>query len=102
MNEFKICAIWAKHLRRSLLAISHLFQGYYFSEIMSMAKSIQKHDTVNVRGIVLTATFAEPALQFAGTTLVVALGVEVSMAEGDASSMNRPGFGTMKIVECFV
>ena len=208
MNEFKICAIWAKHLRRSLLAISHLFQGYYFSEIMAMAKSIQKHDTVNVRGIrsiessldamlltglnfnrehpfeqsltqspeivlstdkrtvtlrlmnfksrlrinwptrfesyrialctaqlpdfvwddlkqeylpvapkmeklsvatfsdwkhvssdaediVLTATFAEPAL-------VVALGVEVSMAEGDASSMNRPGFGTMKIVECFV
>ena len=144
MSEFKVCAIWAKHLRRSLLAISHLFQGYYFSEIMAMAKSIQKHDTVNLRGtqlpdfawdglkqeylpvapkmeklsvvtfsdwkrvssdgedIVLTATFAEPALQFAGTTLVVALGLEVSMAEGDTSSMNRPGFGTMKIVECFV
>jgi len=70
------------------------FKGSYFS--------VWKHVSNDAEDIILTATFAEPALQFAGTTLVVALGVEVSMAEGDTSSMNRPGFGTMKIVECFV
>jgi hypothetical protein len=74
--------------------IDHLFQGYYFSDWKRLSSDAED--------IVLTATFAEPALQFAGTTLVVALGLEVSMAEGDTSSMNRPGFGTMKIVACFV
>src|ERR1035437_3563565 len=50
MNEFKACGYWASQLRRSLLAISHLHQGYYFSEIVAMAKVIQKHDEAGVRG----------------------------------------------------
>jgi len=70
------------------------FKGSYFS--------VWKHVSSDPEDIALTATFAKPALQIVGTTLVVALGLEVSMAEGDTSSMNRPGFGTMKIVECFV
>lgn len=215
MSEFKECAMWASQLRRSLLSIEHLYQGYYFSEIMAMAKCIQKHDDVNLRGvrsiesskdavlltginfnrfhpfeqvfshkyeitlsedkktvtlkllgfksfsrinwpvrfesyrialviaqlpdftwieqkreflpvapgmhklsvttfsdwhrvsteledIILTASFPQPALQIPGTTVVVAMGLEVSMATDSVPGMNFSGFGTMKIVECFV
>jgi len=215
MTEFKECAMWASQLRRSLFSIEHLYQGYYFSEIMALAKSIQKHDDINLRGvrsiesskdavlltginfnrfhpfdqvfshkieitfsedkktvtlkllgfksfsriswpvrfesyrialviaqlpdfawyeekreflpvapgmerlsvttlsdwrnvstnledIILTATFPKPALQIPGTTVIVAMGIEVSMATGIATGMNYSGTGTMKIVECFV
>jgi hypothetical protein len=50
MNEFKACGIWASQIRKSLLSISHLHTGYYFSEIVALAKCIQKHDDDNPRG----------------------------------------------------
>ena len=215
MSEFKACATWASQLRMSLTSIGHLHKGYYFSGIMSLAKSIQKHDDLNVRGkrsiasskvsrlltslvfnvlqpfehifsqqyeilfsqdkktitlklaqfksfsrinwperfqtyrialvvaqlpdlvwsdlehdyrpvvsdmtrltvttfsewkpcstnaedIIMTASFAQPALQHPGTTVVVALGIEVSANVMDETSISNSGVGTMKIVECFV
>ena len=215
MNEFKACGYWSSQLRRSLLAISHLHQGYYFSEIVAMAKVIQKHDEEGVRGfrpvessksahqlsqinfnrlhpfekvlskgfsiqfsddkrtvilnmpgfkpfshlswpmryqsfrialviaqlpdwvwndldkeyqpkykemeglsvsaftdwlpggtevhdILISASFAQPALQQPGTTVIVAMGIEVMSAAMNAGSPNPSGIGTMKIVECFV
>ena len=51
MSEFKACGLWASQLRKSLIKIAHLHEGYYFSEIVALAKSIQKHDLVNPRGI---------------------------------------------------
>ena len=50
MNEFKVCGLWASQLRKSLLPISHLHTGYYFAETVALAKSIQKHDDLNLRG----------------------------------------------------
>ena len=50
MSEFKACGMWASQLRKSLIKISHLHEGYYFSEIVALAKSIQKHDMVSLRG----------------------------------------------------
>lgn len=215
MSEFKACALWASQLRKSLISIGHLYQGYYFSEIVSMGKSIQKHDDDHVKGkrslesskdarllttlnfnrlhpfdrvlthqydilfsedqktvtmkllgfksysrinwptrvdsyrialviaqlpdiiwgdeenrylpftpnlerlsvstfsewlpfstrkedIILSASFAQPALQQPGTTVVVAVGIEISSSAGNPSPDNLSGFGTMKIVECFV
>ena len=52
--------------------------------------------------IILNASFAQPALQKPGTTVVVALGVEVSAYQLDSSMANATGVGTMKIVECYV
>ena len=215
MNEFKACGMWASQLRKSLLTISHLHQGYYFSEIVALAKSIQKHDELHLRGvrsivssqasrlltqinfnrihpfdrvlthaydlmfsedkrtvtlkllgfksfsrlnwptrfqsyrvalviaqmpdyvwneedkgyqpvykdmerrsvssfsewhpcstsledIILSASFAQPALPQPGTTVIVAMGIEVSSYPPDSSTLNPSGFGTMKIVECYV
>ena len=215
MQEFKACSKWASQLRRSLISIDHFHQGYYFSEIIALAKTIQKHDDVNVRGtrfiesskdaqylktlnfnrmhpfdqifssqfetlfsddkktvtlklmdfrsinrikwpvrfesyrialviaqipdfvwneldkdyqpilpnlqrlsvvtfsdwhqrstepedIILSASFAQPSLQQPGTTVVVAMGIEVSIDRGVLPSETSSGSGTMKIVECFV
>lgn len=215
MAEFKACATWASQLRISLVSIGHLHKGYYFSGMMSLAKSIQKHDDQHLRGqrsidsskaprlltslifnvlqpfehifshqyeillsqdkktvtlklmqfksfsrinwperfqsyrislvvaqlpdlvwseqdndyrpvmrdmdrltvstfsewrpcstntedIIMTASFAQPALQHPGTTVVVALGIEVSENDMSGSSINTSGVGTMKIVECYV
>ncbi|NWJ49442.1 MAG: hypothetical protein HXX14_01125 [Bacteroidetes bacterium] len=52
--------------------------------------------------ICLTASFAEPALQQPGTTVIVALGIEVSAYPTGPNGNNFPGIGTMKIVQCFV
>jgi len=52
--------------------------------------------------IVLTASFAEPALLLPGTTVIVALGVEFSPGFGELASTSIAGMGTMKIVDCFV
>jgi hypothetical protein len=52
--------------------------------------------------IILSASFARPALQQPGTIVVVALGVEVSPYPLNASILNATGTGTMKIVECYV
>jgi hypothetical protein len=215
MNEFKACGLIAKQLRMSLLSIAHLHQGYYFSEIVALAKRIQKRDEINPRGfrsilasqaanlltyinfnkfhpfdtilshvyeifasddkqtvtlkllgfksfsrlnwptrymsyrvalviaqlpdfvwveedknyrpvindmerltittfsewlpcstelddIILTASFPKPPLQQPGTTVVVAMGIEVSSYPSNAAILNPSGFGTMKIVECYV
>jgi hypothetical protein len=215
MSEFKACAIWASQLRKSLVSIGHLHQGYYFSDIVAMGKSIQKHDDDHLKGkrslesskdarllttlnfnqfhpfdqvlthqydilfsedkktvtlkmsgfksfsrinwptrvdsyrialviaqlpdivwgdeenrylpftpnmerlsvsafsewrqsstdlidIILTASFAQPALQQPGTTVVVALGIEISTAGAISSPNALSGYGSMKIVECFV
>jgi hypothetical protein len=215
MNEFKACGLWASQLKKSLFAISNLHQGYYFSEIVALAKSIQKHDENHPRGfrsivssldaklltfinfnriypfdrvltqgfevlfsddkrtvtlkmlgfksfsrlnwpvsyqsyrvalviaqlpdfvwteqeknyqpvykdmdllsvsafsewlpcstdpvdIILSASFAHPALQQPGTTVIVAMGIEVLSAPTIGSTLNPSGIGTMKIVECYV
>ena len=215
MNEFKACGLWASQLRKSLLPIEHLHNGYYFSEIVALGKSIQKHDDQHLRGfrsiesslaskqltlinfnrqhpfdrvlshwyeilfsddkktvtlklpgfksfsrlnwptrfqsyrfslviaqlpdfvwvaedddyrsviknmeqltvstfsewhqcsteledVCLSASFENPALQQPDTTVVVAMGVEVSSYPANSSTLNTSGFGTMRIVECFV
>lgn len=50
MSEFKGCGMWASLLRQSLAPLSHLYSGYYFSDIMSLAKKIQNCDDVNRKG----------------------------------------------------
>ena len=50
MSEFKGCGMWSSQLRKSLIKIAHLHEWYYFSEIVALAKSIQKHDLVSLRG----------------------------------------------------
>lgn len=215
MSEFAACGKWASQLRKSLLSIGHLHQGYYFGDIVALGKIIQKQDDQHLRGkrsiesskttrllqninfnrlhpfdkvlshqyeisfspdkktvtlkllgfksfsrlnwptryqsyrialvaaqlpdyewieqensyrpvardmerltvstfsewhpcstdledICLSASFAQPALQQPGTTVIVALGIEVSSYPVSASPINPSGFGTMKIVECFV
>ena len=52
--------------------------------------------------IVLEASFAEPALQIPGTTVIVALGIEFSKTKVSPDTTDTTGVGTMKIVECFV
>ena len=52
--------------------------------------------------IALTASFAQPALQQPGTTVIVAMGIEVSAYPSSPVDNNIPGNGTMKIVQCFV
>jgi len=52
--------------------------------------------------IILTASFAQPALQQPGTTVVVALGIEVSPYPLNSSIINMTGVGTMKIAKCYV
>lgn len=214
MTEFKACGQWSSQLRKSLIKISHLHEGYYFSEIVALAKSIQKHDLVNLRGtrsivssqasallkqinfnqvypfdrvlshwyellfspdkrtvtlnlpgfrsfshlnwpdrfqsfrfslviaqlpdyiwieddhqymplykdmemlsvatfsdwypnntesidISLSASFAQPALQQPGTTVVVAMGIEVLSDPRSINLSNQSGLGTMKILQCF-
>lgn len=50
MREFKACSMWTSLLRKSLACITHLFSGYYFSDIMSLSKRIQNRDDVNLKG----------------------------------------------------
>ena len=129
MSEFKACAYWSSLLRQLLESIDHLATGYYFSGFMKLAKAIQKHDIEHEKGfrsvdglvkhsetvytewtqqstepedIVLTASFAEPALSLPGTTVIVALGLEISPGFGELASTSIAGMGTMKIVDCFV
>lgn len=52
--------------------------------------------------IILFASFAQPALQQPGTTVVVAIGIEVSPYPLYSSIINMSGVGTMKIAECYV
>jgi len=51
---------------------------------------------------VLEASFEQPALSVKGTTVIVALGVEVSPGIGDVNVADMAGMGSMKIVDCFV
>ena len=50
MNEFKACGMWASLLRKSLACIAHLYSGYYFSDIVSLAKKIQNRDDITLKG----------------------------------------------------
>ena len=215
MSEFKACGKSSSQLRKSLLLISHLFDGYYFSEIVKLAKEIQIRDDENPKGhrsiepskasrlltqlnfnrkrpfnhvfsetvtvvlsedkktielslkdfkaskrihwpsrfssyrlalviaqmpdyvyseadgdyapvirdleqlsvitysewfpntadprdILLAASFKDPALQLPGTTVVVAMGLEISSALLKPNDSYTSPLGTMKIVECFV
>jgi len=52
--------------------------------------------------ISLSASFVQPALQLPGTTVIVAIGIEISSNPANQTLLNPFGFGTMKIVECFV
>jgi hypothetical protein len=55
-----------------------------------------------VEDIVLQASFAEPALQIPGSTVVVAMEIEISSLTPASNGNDSSYFGTMKIVECFV
>ena len=52
--------------------------------------------------IILSASFAQPALQQPGTIVIVAIGVEVSAYPLSGTTLSTVGIGTMKIVECYV
>jgi len=54
------------------------------------------------RTVTLSASFTEPALQQPGTTVIVALGVEVTAASSGSATLLTRGSGTMKIVQCYV
>jgi hypothetical protein len=51
--------------------------------------------------ISLSTSFSLPALQQPGTTIVVAMGIDVSSNPPGVNLLNPSGFGTMKILECF-
>jgi hypothetical protein len=44
--------------------------------------------STELEDIILTASFDQPAPQIPGTTVVVAMGLEVSMTTGNGSDMN--------------
>jgi hypothetical protein len=50
MNEFKGCSKWGSQLTRSLDDISHLREGYFFSDFVAMGKLIQKQHDQGLRG----------------------------------------------------
>jgi hypothetical protein len=50
MSEFAACGKWSSLLRKALLSISHLFFGFYFSEIVKLAKQIQLRDESHAKG----------------------------------------------------
>ncbi len=52
--------------------------------------------------ILLEASFDEPALSEPGTTVIVALGIEMATGITDGSAYIAPGNGTVGIIECFV
>jgi hypothetical protein len=52
--------------------------------------------------IVLSASFAQPALQQPGTTVLVVLAIEIYVGNAAANPSTPTPLGTMKIVECFV
>jgi len=61
-----------------------------------------KQQSTEAEDVVLTASFETAALSVLGTTVIVALGVEVSPGIGELPSTSIAGMGTMKIVDCFV
>ena len=61
-----------------------------------------KQQSTEAEDVVLTASFAEAALSVPGTTVIVALGIELSPGIGELTSTSIAGMGTMKIVDCFV
>ena len=52
--------------------------------------------------ILLQASFDKPALSQPGTTIIVALGVEMASGITEGSAYIAPGNGTVGIIECFV
>jgi hypothetical protein len=73
------------------------------AERLSVSAFSEWHqNTTDPEEIFLTASFAEPALQQSGSTVIVALGIEVSSNASYRYSENQPGIGSMKILECFV
>lgn len=58
--------------------------------------------TTDAKDVILQASFAQPALQQAGSTVVVALGIEFSPTKVEPTTILTYGIGTMKIVDCFV
>lgn len=52
--------------------------------------------------ICLAASFAEPALQQPGTTVIVAMGIELTSARLGPTDNYTSSNGTMKIMKCFV
>jgi hypothetical protein len=59
------------------------------------------NDTESI-DITLQASFAAPALQIPGTTVIVAVGIEVSSLATAFNGTEPSIFGSMKIVQCFV
>lgn len=59
-------------------------------------------DSTDPIEISLSASFAEPALQQPGTTVVIAIGIELLTQPTNPAYLNTSGPGTMKIAECFV
>lgn len=52
--------------------------------------------------ICMEASFAEPALQQPGTTVIVAMGIELTSARMRPNDTYSSSNGTMKIMQCFV
>ena len=52
--------------------------------------------------ILMNVSFDEPALTMPGTTVIVALGIEMATDVTGGTAYVSPGNGTMGIVECFV
>ena len=87
--------VWDKTEKKFTPTISDLEQ---YSETVSSKFYNRSTEEID---IILEASFAEPALQHPGTTVVVALGVEVSGYNNTDPYLSIQS-GTMQIVECFV
>jgi hypothetical protein len=70
-------------------------------ELSAVAITEWKANGMEPEDIVISASFAQPALQHMGTTVIVALGIEVSPGLGEVFKGGIVGVGSMKIVECF-
>jgi hypothetical protein len=57
--------------------------------------------STDLEDIELSASFAQPALEQPSTTVIVAMGIELSVPFADASPLTPKGVGTMKIVDSF-
>ena len=60
-----------------------------------------KPQSTEAEDLVISASFSKPALQHLRTTVIVALGIEVSPGLGEVFKGGIVGVGSMKIVDCF-
>ena len=88
--------VWNKKDRRYKPVIEHAVKLSETSYSEWLAPGTDPQD------VILEASFAEPALQIPGTTVIVAMGIEFSKTKVSPNTTGTTGEGTMKILECFV